>query len=114
MKSERNGVTNSGIGRKSALLAHKAGIGGIFFHEESSNYELRLEMEQCKDSYFMTAKEWEEFIEFSGQDERAEFFIILEQSYPKLFNCLKDDSMRMGFLNLIEATYDGSQPSEKE
>ena len=114
MKSEGNSVPNSGIGRKSALLAHKAEIGGIFFHEESSNYELRLEMKQCKDSYFMTAKEWEEFIQFSGQDERKEFFILLEQNYPKLFDCLKDDSMRMGFLNLIEATYDGSQPWEKE
>jgi len=111
MKSERKDIHNSGIGRKSALLAHKAGIGGILFHEDSSTYELRLEMEQCKDSYFMTAKEWEEFIEFSGQDERAEFFIILEQNYPNLFNCLKDDSMRMDFLKLVEATYDGSQSS---
>jgi len=114
MKSERKGISNSGTSGKPAFLAHKVGIGGIFLHEDSSTYELRLEMEQCKDSYFMTAKEWEEFIEFSGQDERVEFFIILEQNYPRLFNCLKDDSMRMGFLKLIEATYDGSQPSERD
>ena len=78
MKSERKDISISGTIREPALLAHKAGIGGILFHEDSSTYELRLEMEQCKNSYFMTAKEWEDFIQFSGQDERKEFFMLVD------------------------------------
>lgn len=92
------------------LLAAKDGLGKILYYKADDTYELRLEMESYKGSHFMNGKEWEEFIDFSGQDERNEFFIILKQKYPKLTACLEDDKMRMDFLKFIESSYDGSQP----
>ena len=94
------------------LLARKDGIGRILHYENSDIYELKMEMENCEESYFMTGKKWNEFINFSGQDERREFFILLKQQYPKLSDCLEDSEIRMDFLKLVEATYDGSQPEE--
>jgi hypothetical protein len=58
----------------------------------------------------MTGQEWEEFIEFSGQDERWEFLIFLKERYPKLDASLKDSKMRMNFLRFVESSYDGTQP----
>ena len=91
------------------LLTERVGIGRIFYYEESDAYELRLEIESYKYSHFMAGEEWEEFINFSGQDERKEFFILLKKKYPKLDASLKDSTMRMDFLKFVESSYDESQ-----
>ena len=96
-------------------MAEKDGIGRILHYESSNVYELRLDIGNYKESHFMTGDEWEEFIDFSGQDERTEFFILLKENYPKLSDILEDDKMRMDFLKFIESSYDGSQtPKEVE
>ncbi len=92
------------------LLAKRDDIGRIFYYKEKDAYELRLEIESYKHSHFMTGQEWEEFIEFSGQDERKEFFILLKEKYPKLDASLEDSAMRMDFLKFVESSYDGTQP----
>ena len=99
---------------KSTLLAEKDGIGRIFHYEANDVYELRLDMENYKRSHFMKGDEWEKFIDFSGQDERREFFILLKEEYPKLSDILEDSTMRMDFLKFIESSYDGSQISKEE
>ena len=97
------------------LLAEKNGIGMILHYESNDVYELRLNMADYKESHFMTGDEWEEFTDFSGQDERTEFFILLKEKYPKLSDILEDDKMRMDFLTFIESSYDGTQtPREVE
>ena len=96
------------------LLAEKDGLGKIFYYPADDTYELRLEMESYKASHFMNGKEWEKFIDFSGQDSRKEFFIILKQKYPQLTACLEGDEMRMEFLKFIESSYDGSQPLDEK
>ena len=94
------------------LLTEKDDIGRIFYYKENEVYEIRVEMSSFKQSYFMTKKEWREFTDFSGQDERTEFFIILKEKYPKLSEHLENNPMRMDFLNFIESSYDGSQTSQ--
>jgi hypothetical protein len=115
MKSERYVKHETERGRSEPiLLAERDGLGKILYYNAEDIYELRLEMESYKASHFMTGKEWEEFINFSGQDERKEFFILLKEKYPQLTACLEDDKMRMDFLKFIEASYDGSQPLEEK
>jgi hypothetical protein len=94
---------------KPILLAEKDGMGRILHYEANDVYELRLDMENYKESHFMTGDEWEEFIYFSGQDERTEFFILLKEKYPQLSDMLEDSTRRMDFLKFIESSYDGSQ-----
>jgi hypothetical protein len=94
---------------KPILLAEKDGMGRILHYEANDVYELRLDMENYKESHFMTGDEWEEFIDFSGQDERTEFFILLKEKYPQLSDMLEDSTRRMDFLKFIESSYDGSQ-----
>ncbi len=107
-------MENVKLSGEPTLLAQKAGIGRILYYKENDIYELRLEMDFYKRSHFMTGEEWNEFIDFSGQDNREEFFILLGEKYPELDANLKDSEMRMNFLKFIESSYDGSQPSEKE
>lgn len=111
MDSEKQVLKQSAEG--SILLAEKTGIGRVFYYREKDIYELRLEIESYNHSHFMTGAEWEEFIDFSGQDERKEFFILLKEKYPKLDTGLKDSAMRMDFLKFIESSYDGSQSPKK-
>jgi hypothetical protein len=91
------------------LLTEKDDMGRIFYYRENDVYELRIEMRSYRHSYFMSGKEWKEFTDLSGQDERKEFFIQLEDEYPELDKHLIHDSIRMDFLNFIESSYDGSQ-----
>ena len=95
------------------LLAEKNGMGKIFCYKANETYELRIEMESYGHSYFLTGEQWKEFTDFSGQDERREFFILLKRKYPDLDEHLIDDSMRMEFLRFIESTYDGSGPPKQ-
>lgn len=98
---------------KPTLLAEKDDIGRIFCYKENDVYEIRIETRSYKHSYFMTGEEWEKFTDFSGQDERKEFFILLREKYPELDKHLENNSIRMEFLKFIESSYDGSQNPEQ-
>lgn len=93
------------------LIAEKDGVGKIFYYEEDYAYELKLEFEFYKQSHFMSAENWEEFIDFSAQ--RQEFFILLKEKYPKLAALVKENKMRPQLLKLLEYSYGKSQPPRK-
>ena len=101
MKSENH----ESPAEKPEILTEEDGIGKVLHYGISDTYEMRLEMGDFKASYSMNGKDWEEFIDFSDQDERKEFFILLKEKYPELYSVLKDDEMRMDFLKFIESTY---------
>lgn len=93
------------------IVAEKDDVGMILYYEAEDAYELRLDMEGYKAEHFMSAEEWEDFIDFSAQ--RQEFFILLREKYPKLAAFVKENKMRPSFLTLIEYSYGKSQPPKK-
>jgi hypothetical protein len=93
-------------------IAEKDDVGKIFYYEPEDTYELRLDMGDYKGTHFMSAEEWEEFVDFSAQ--RQEFFILLKEKYPKLADFLKENKMRPNFLKLVEYSYGKSQPPKKK
>ena len=93
------------------IVAEKDDVGMILYYEAEDAYELRLDMEGYKAAHFMSAEEWEDFIDFSAQ--RQEFFILLREKYPKLAAFVKENKMRPSFLTLIEYSYGKSQPPKK-
>ena len=93
------------------LIAEKDDVGKIFYYEAEDTYELRLDMESYKQTHFMNAEEWEDFIDFSAQ--RQEFFILLKEKYPRLAAYVKENKMRPDFLKLVEYSYGKSQPPKK-
>jgi hypothetical protein len=109
---EQSAVPEAKPTGESVLLAEKDNVGKIFYYEEDDKYELRLEMEFYKRSHFMSAEEWEEFIDFSAQ--RQEFFILLKEKYPQLAALVKENKMRPDLLKLIEYSYGKSQPPKKQ
>lgn len=93
------------------LIAEKDGVGKIFYYEKEDVYELKLEFEFYKHSHFMSAEDWEEFIDFSAQ--RQEFFILLKEKYPKLAALVKEQKKRPQLLKLLEYSYGKTQPPRK-
>jgi len=91
------------------ILTEKYDMGKILYYKENDVYEIVVEIGPYKQSYFMTGEEWKEFTDFSGQDDRTEFFILLKEKYPRLSEHLVNNSLRMDFINFIESSYDGSQ-----
>ena len=96
---------------ESVIVAEKDDVGIILYYQAEDAYELRLDMGEYKAAHFMTAEEWEDFIDFSAQ--RQEFFILLRERYPKLAAFLKENKMRPSFLKLVEYSYGKSQPPKK-
>ena len=96
---------------ESVIVAEKDDVGKILYYKAEDAYELRLDMGNYKATHFMSAEEWEDFIDFSAQ--RQEFFILLKEKYPNLAAFLKDNKMRPAFLKLIEYSYGKSQPPKK-